>query len=342
MNLYGKHWTRRQLEARVGRIEQIGGVRRYRLAEGLEDGTEQIEVRTGAGLHFRVTPSKGMDLSLAEFGGTPFSWQSPNGDVHPSYYNDRGTQWLRTASGGLLMTCGLIHAGSPDIADGEELGLHGRCHHLPARQVTARGKWRGDEYEYEISGTIEETSIFGDQLILHRTIAGKLGENRISLYDRVENTGYKPSPHMMLYHFNFGFPLMDEQTVIRFPPGTIQARDAEMNTEGYERWQAPDPLYREQVYYHRPTQEKPTVTLQQPAFPVGAGTIPLTVTLAWEAKQLPNVIQWKMPGFGTHVLGVEPSNCFVEGRNAERKRGSLVQLEPGEAAEYRLELNIIV
>lgn len=328
------------MEARVGRIEQIGGVKRVRLGEGLEEGTEQIEVRTGAGLHFRVTSSKGMDVSLAEYGGTALSWQSPNGDVHPSYYNPRGAEWLRTASGGLLMTCGLTQVGTPDLCDGQELGLHGRVHHIPARHVSARGEWRGDEYEYTVSGTVEETTIHGDLLVLHRTITGKLGENRVRICDKVENIGYKKSPHMLLYHFNFGFPLMDERTVVRFPQGTVRGREEGTPIDGYERWQAPDPHYAERVYYHRTTEDNPTVSIYQPAFPVGGTTVPLKVDLTWEAKHLPNVVQWKMPGFGTHVLGIEPANCFVKGRTAERSNGTLVELEPGEAIEYLLELNV--
>ncbi|MBW7460405.1 aldose 1-epimerase family protein, partial [Paenibacillus sepulcri] len=109
MHLYGRSWTRRELEARVGSISQIGGVRRMQLTEGKERDVEAIQVRTGAGLTYYVIPSKGLDISLAELGGMPVSWQSPNGDVHPAYYEAEGTGWLRTASGGLLMTCGLAH-----------------------------------------------------------------------------------------------------------------------------------------------------------------------------------------------------------------------------------------
>ncbi|WJH37600.1 hypothetical protein N6H14_32090 [Paenibacillus sp. CC-CFT747] len=58
MKLFGRSWTRDELEARVGRIEQLGGIRRVRLEEGVETGTEQIWVRTGAGLAYAVTPPR--------------------------------------------------------------------------------------------------------------------------------------------------------------------------------------------------------------------------------------------------------------------------------------------
>ena len=152
MKLYGQEWTRRALEARIGRIEQIGGLRRVQCTEGPESGTEQILVRTGAGLSYSILPSRGLDIGLAEFGGVPLCWLSPNGVVHPAFYDDRGLAWLRTATGGLLMTCGLTQVGSPGIEGGEELGLHGRAHHTPARHVCAEGYWEEDEYVCVVRG----------------------------------------------------------------------------------------------------------------------------------------------------------------------------------------------
>lgn len=94
MQLYGQNWTRREIEARAGKLSQIGGVRRVTLMEGKEAGTEVIEVRTGAGLVPICVPSKGLNLSLAQLWGSPISWQSPNGDVHPSHYEPEGTDFL--------------------------------------------------------------------------------------------------------------------------------------------------------------------------------------------------------------------------------------------------------
>ena len=45
-------------------------------------------------------------------------------------------------------------------------------------------------------------------------------------------------------------------------------------------------------------------------------------------------------GAGLHVLGIEPANCYVEGRAAERARGSLQYLEPGESRRYDLALDV--
>jgi len=96
MRLYGWEWTRGELEARLGRLEQIGGLRRMQLTEGREAGVEEIQIRTGAGLSYSVLPSRGLEIGLVEFGGVPISWLSPNGEVHPAFYDGRGLGWLRT------------------------------------------------------------------------------------------------------------------------------------------------------------------------------------------------------------------------------------------------------
>ncbi len=48
-----------------------------------------------------------------------------------------------------------------------------------------------------------------------------------------------------------------------------------------------------------------------------------------------------MNGIREYVVGMEPANCWVEGRDKERARGTLQFLEPGETREYHLEIGII-
>ena len=342
MKLYGMEWTRRALEARLGRIEHIGGLRRMQSTEGKESGVEQIQIRTGAGLSYAIVPSRGLDIGLAEFGGVPLSWLSPNGEIHPAYFDGQGLGWLRTASGGLLMTCGLSQVGSPGADGSEELGLHGRAHHTPARHVCAEGHWERDEYFIVVQGVVEETSIFGWNLRLTRHIKSCLGKNEIIIQDVIENAGFEPAPHMLLYHFNFGFPLLDAQTEIRFPVGSVTSREADLSVENLEGWQPPQAGYRERVYYHENLSTgadgMADVTVRNPHFPLADR--PLMVRLLWSARSLPVLVQWKMPGEGTHVLGIEPANCHVDGRAAERERGTLVMLAPGQAMEYHLKLTV--
>jgi hypothetical protein len=342
MNLYGRQWSRRELEARLGRIEQIGGIRRVQSTEGKEAGVEEIQVRTGAGLAYSILPSRGLDIGLTEYAGMPLCWLSPNVAAHPGYFDDRDLGWLKTAVGGLLMTCGLAQVGSPCEENGENLGLHGRAHHTPARHVCAEGHWDGDEYRIAVQGKVEETSISGWNLHLTRHIRSSLGKNEIVIQDVVENAGFEPAPHMLLYHFNFGFPLLDAHTEIHFPAGDVIPREPDLLVECLAEWQLPQAGFRERVYYHENLSTGPdgvaAVTIHNPHFPfVGR---PLVVRLAWDTHNLPVLVQWKMPAEGIHVLGIEPSNCHVEGRVSERERGTLVMLAPGQMMEYHLEISV--
>jgi len=336
MKLYRRNWTRRALEARLGRMEQAAGLRRSTLSEGPETGVEQIWVRTGAGLAYTVLPSRGLDLGLAEFNGIPLCWISPNGEPHPAFYDDRDQGWLRTAAGGLLMTCGLTQVGSPAEENGETLGLHGRIHHTPARQVCAETEWQGDEYRLMVRGEVEETRIFGACLRLRRVISSWAGENRIEIFDTVENIGFEPAPHMLLYHFNFGFPLLDETTKVHFPSRRVLAREPGLPLDSFSAWQAPQANFNERVYYH----EDLAVQDGWASVSVENLYLSLSARLDWETKNLPELVQWQMPGQGTHVLGIEPANCRVAGRAAERERGTLVTLQPGQALEYRLQFSV--
>lgn len=343
MQLYGRQWTRREVEARVGRLEQIGGLRRIQLNEGLEKGVEQIQVRTGAGLSYFVSPDRCLDIALTTFGDVPLCWQAANGDVHPAYFDATGMEWLRTAAGGLLMTCGLTQVGNPNQDAGEILGLHGRAHHLPARQVTAAGYWEGDEYEMRIGGMVEQAIMYGEHLRLTRSIRSRLGENRIDIHDVVENIGFASTPHMLLYHFNFGFPLLSPETALDFPSQRVLPRPPHPSIEGHARWQDPDPTYEAQVYYHQELESVEgwaSARVHNPHFPTATGTTGLSVHLRWQTDTLPRLVQWKMPGAGLHVMGIEPANCYVDGRAAERERGTLLMLEPGQRLTYRLRLEI--
>jgi hypothetical protein len=345
MHLYGRDWTRRELEARVGRLEQIGGLRRFQLTEGKEAGVAQIQVRTGAGLCYYVSPSRGMDISLAEFCGAPISWQAANSDVHPAYFDDEGLAWLRTAAGGLLMTCGLTQAGAPSTDADQHLGLHGRAHHIPARQVTAEGRWRSDEYEMRVAGVVEESVIFGENVRLTREIRSRLGSNRIEITDVVENLAFTPAPLMLLYHFNFGFPLLMEETILHFPSRKVWARDPWSPMEGYDRWAAPESGHRERVYLHEEIEQEngwATASVHNPHFPISASARPVTLHLSWATENLPKLVEWRMAGAGEHVLGIEPTNCSVLGRAAARTEGSLVMLAPGEAKTFAMTLELSV
>ena len=99
---------------------------------------------------------------------------------------------------------------------------------------------------------MRQVSFHGEHLQLTREISARLGENTFTLRDVVENLGTRPEAHMILYHFNVGFPLLDDGAVLEVDA----ARTDGINERGdaiaavARQVQGPQYGYQEQVVVH--------------------------------------------------------------------------------------------
>ena len=141
MRIGNREFSRAEILRRVGNVSQVASARHVVLDDGRAKGVAAIDFDTGAGLRFTVLPDRGMDISSASYKGCNLVYLTPNGEVHPAYYEPQGAGWLRTFFGGLLTTCGLTTIGAPGRDGDEDLGLHGRYAAIPARQVCDRSRW---------------------------------------------------------------------------------------------------------------------------------------------------------------------------------------------------------
>ena len=336
--LYGKRWTRKQLTERIGDVSQIAVARPFQFADGRAKGLDGIEFGTGSGFRFTVLPGRGMDIGTADFQGKSLCWRSAAGAVAAEFYQPEGLGWLWSFGGGLLTTCGLSHVGAPCVDEGEALGLHGRVSNTPASEVSVQCGWEEDEYIVGVTGKVTEARVFGINLVLTRSIFAFLGQSRLYVHDEVVNEGHEPAPHMMLYHFNFGFPVVEAGARLAAPSLSVAPRDADADDgkKEYAIFHAPRAGYKEKVYYHDLAEAggKTLAGIVNPNIGFGA-------YVKYDRVQLPWLVQWKMMARGHYVVGVEPATNKVEGRDKERREGRLRMLKPGETAVYDLEIGAL-
>jgi hypothetical protein len=332
--MWDRYYRREDLLRRVGRLEQVAGVRLVTLGDGAERSVRVLEFRTGTGFAFDVVVDRA------------FGWLSGVGFAGPWYYESEGLGFFRNFAGGLLTTCGLEHTlfMAEDTAvhyhyppkKTETFGLHGRVSNRPARLVGYGERWEGDECVLWAEGEVLQAAVFGEHLLLRRRIEAKVGESRLKIHDEVENVGYARTPHMYLYHVNVGFPVVDEGSELLAPASSVAAR-GDYSTEGYDKLHAPEDGYVEQVFEHELTSE-------------GDGTVPVAIVnreaglglyQLYDREQFPHHFVWRMLGEGTYVVGIEPSTNRTAGRLDARERGELIEMEAGEKRIYDLELGTL-
>ncbi len=347
MRLWAEQFNKQGLLRRIGGLEQVAGVRLVTLGDGAERGVRVLEFRTGSGFEFDVIVDRAFDIGRCEINGKALGWQSGVGYKGPWFAEQTDLGWLRTWGGGLLTTCGLDHAlfFAEDTAEQyhyapkahENFGLHGRASNTPAKLTGYGHRWDGDTCVLYAEGEVLQASMFGEHLILRRRIEAVVGEAKFTIHDEVENVGWDPTPHMLLYHVNIGFPVVDEGAEIVVPTRSITPR-GEYAAEGYRTLDAPEPAYFERVFEHDPIAER-------------GGTVPVGIVNrergigAYEVfnlNQLPFHFVWRMLGEGSYVVGIEPSTNRTGGRLDARERGELIIMKPGDVRNYDLELGALV
>lgn len=315
----------------VGDLSQICGITSGELNDGKSKGVKILEVRNGSGLQFSVLPDRALDLCNLSLNGYNCSYMSKTGIVNPLYNSDNKS-FFRSFFAGFMTTCGLRNVGNDCEVSGEYLGIHGRVSNLPAQEVCSFVDWDGNTPVMVIKGKIRECAFFGENLQLTRVISCRYGENKIYIHNEIENIGFRKEILMILFHFNIGYPMLDENTTLLFPSKTITPRDAEAE-KGILNWaemQKPTRNYNEQVFYHDLKSDSKGNT----CVALINSQLEVAISLSFNKTQFPVFTQWKQMGQGEYVVGMEPSNCFVGGRNDPKNAGRLTCLQSFEKKSF--------
>ena len=340
----GRNWKRAELVSYVGDPLQIAGARGAVLTDGKADGVRAVEITTGSGLSFTVLPGRGMDIPFASYKGRSIAFFSATGITAPGYYAEPGLEWRRSFYVGLLTTCGISNAGAPSVDQGKAFGLHGRVANAGAENLCVDQDWEGDEYFIRLKGTMREAEAMVENLTLTRRIETRLGAKGFRFKDTVLNRGFEPQPLVMLYHFNFGFPLLGPKAKVVGPIRKTEPRDEEARKDkGVEECRGfPEPVqgYQEKVFFHSMATDNQGRTFVALLNPDAGDGQPLGMVLRWNARELPHLTEWKMVRRGFYVLGLEPGNSAPLGRGVLRERGTLPMIEA--QAEYTMTIDFEV
>lgn len=303
---------------------------------GRQEGVQVIEVDNGA-IRFTVVPTRGFELWKANAGTLRLGWDSPVHDIiHPSYIRltDNGGQGWVAGFGGLMVRGGLASFGSP-VQDGDQqLTIHGHVDYIPASTVSVR-------YEAGrliLRGVVDDFQSFNQQLRLISEISTPIGKPEIHFDDQITNMSDAPQEMELLYHTNFGTPILGAGAEFVAPVKQVSPMTPASAAGGMEDWNrysgphAPGyvaKVFNMQLYADAKGETKAMLKSADGA---------QGVLMQFDTHGLPYMSLWKneVTAKGGYVTGLEPGTGFPNARPVERAAGRVPKLAGGESHHVHL------
>jgi Domain of unknown function (DUF4432) len=325
-------------------------VRRLRLHGGKQDGVDLIAIDNGR-MTITLVPTRGMGILHVVSDGFRLGWDSPVREVvHPKYVNLEargGLGWLEGFNE-WMARCGLEWAGHPgqdrfinNVGEQAEMNLtlHGKVANIPASEVEVIVE-REPRPRIRVRGRVDERAFYGPKLELWTEISTEPGSLTFRLEDALANRGAFEQEFQVLYHVNYGPPLLGAGSrfsgaVRRVTPFNAHAAKA---VDAYADYAGPVRGFIEQVYNLHPYADadgRSIVMLRN-----AAGD--RAVSMAFDVAELPYVTLWKNltaleEGY---VTGLEPGTGFPYTRRLEREAGRVPKLKPGETRRFGIDFGV--
>jgi hypothetical protein len=289
-------------------------------------------------------------LSVTD-GNVRLGWDSPVQEVvNPRNINLQsrgGLGWLEGFNE-WLVRCGLEYAGHPgtdqfinNVGDkaSMELSLHGRIGNTPASELELFVE-KKPPYRIHLRGRVDERMFYGPKLELWTDLSTEPGTESFRIEDAITNRGPDPQEFEIIYHTNYGKPLLEEGStfvgaVSRLTPFNDNAAKG---LDGWSRYGPPTAGFIEQVYNITPLADSNGLTRAM----LRNRARDKAVILQWNTHELPYFTLWKntvSEGDG-YVTGLEPGTNFAYNRRLEREAGRVQKLAPGATHRERLDFTI--
>lgn len=307
----------------INHPQQLYTLRRVTVSEGKAKGSEIIEVSTAGGLQVDILPDAGMDIGQVRYRGVNVTFLSKNGYDSPAVIMPYEGEFLHTFPGGLLYTSGLRTTGGAHRDGDEWQPFHGRHHSHLAEQLCAEVV----DGQVVIRGIMRETALFGHHLMLKRIIRIPVMGAKITVEDELTNLTHSDQEYAVLYHCNFGYPFISADARLELPEKrrtTPRTDFAATGLGGECGFPEPTPNAPEMVFFHEDMERTVAAVNEK---------LGIRMDMSW-SQTLSILAHWRSTASGDYALGLEPTNCYIMGRKAERENGTLPSLKPFESVKH--------
>jgi hypothetical protein len=218
------------------------------------------------------------------------------------------------------------------------LPLHGNIANTPARSACIEIS----DTEIILRGETDETMMFGPALRLNTEIRTAFGSNSLSINDTVTNIGNNPTEHQLLYHVNYGAPLLEKDARFVAPFATVAPRDprAAEGMPDFDRYEGPCPGFVEQAYFFELAGKADTgETIAMLRNKAGDKASIIRFSL----DDFPCFTLWKNTAGEAdgYVTGLEPATSYPNPRRFERSKGRVPTLAGGESRQTQLVVEVL-
>ena len=309
---------------------------------GREEGVTVVEIDNGR-MKIRVCPTRGMGVLDAVAGGVRLGWNSPVKEiVNPAFMNLEsrgGLGWL-DGFNELVVRCGYEWTGHPGIDNGVLLTLHGRAENTPAADVFLTID-KKVPHAIHLSGVIREQMFKKVNFHTRAELVTEPGSLSFTLHDVLTNAGSYPQEYQVLYHSNFGPPLLEKGAKFSAPVKEVSPFNvyAEKDLDTWQSYRGPTPGFDEMVYNIYPLGDDNGHSLAVLHNAAGSKG----VSLAFNLKQLPVLSLWKNTDTleQGYVTGLEPGTSLAYNRRFQRALGLVPKIGPHETRQFDLTYTLL-
>jgi len=310
---------------------------------GKQEGSKIITLASENGLTIVLSPTRGMNLLHAQGFGVRLGWDSPVKEVvNPAFINlesRNGLGWLEGFNE-MMVRCGYEWTGHPTTADGQLYTLHGKAGNTPASRVEVEVS-ESAPYEIRIRGLIKESTFKKADLQTMTELRYVPGSNSFSLHDVLTNHADYPHDYQIIYHSNFGKPILEEGARFIAPLANVSPFNdyAKGGMKAWNTYSAPTEDFDEMVFNLTPLADANQQTLAAVINKAGDKG----AAIGFNVSQLPVLTMWKNTDTEKqgYVTGIEPGTSYAYPVTIEREQKRVKQLAPGASTQFDLTYTLL-